>query len=123
MLNVKTISINEFNIVPKELASLLNLLSEQKITSTVAKEIFNDMVTTNKTAIEIVNKKGLFLSDDDSLLIKSIEQVLIENSDIAAKYRAGKISVMSFLIGAVLKKTQGKLSPHKIKDKLFEKLK
>jgi len=122
VLNEKSISINEFNIIPKELADLLNLLRAQKITGTVAKEIFTDMVLTKKTAIEIVNEKGLYLSNDDSLLIKSIDEVLAENVDIVAKYKSGKTSVISFLIGAVLKKTQGKLTPQKIKDKILKKL-
>jgi aspartyl-tRNA(Asn)/glutamyl-tRNA(Gln) amidotransferase subunit B len=122
ILNEKTISIKDFSISANELANLLNMLSENKITSPVAKIIFSEMVLTNKSAIEIADAKGLFASQDDQLLIKTVDEVLQENPEVVAKYKAGKTTVIGFLFGAVLKRTQGKFPPPKITEIILKYL-
>lgn len=45
---------------------------------------------------------------------KIIEKVILENADAVVKYKAGKTSVLSFLVGQVMKLTQGKVDPQEV---------
>ncbi|MBS4016483.1 MAG: Asp-tRNA(Asn)/Glu-tRNA(Gln) amidotransferase subunit GatB [Candidatus Latescibacteria bacterium] len=114
VLNQQIISINDFKIKPQQLAQLLNLLSENKITGKNAKQIFEQMVTTNKSAQEIAKTQNLLSIEDDALLTNIAQEVIRENPDIVTKYRQGKTSVIGYLTGLVVKKSQGKLNPQKI---------
>ncbi|MEO0077360.1 MAG: Asp-tRNA(Asn)/Glu-tRNA(Gln) amidotransferase GatCAB subunit B, partial [candidate division WOR-3 bacterium] len=60
--------------------------------------------------------------EDKELIDKIIDEVLSENTELVLKYQSGKVNVISFLIGLVVKKTQGKFSPTLIKERLTEKL-
>ncbi|MEO0083034.1 MAG: Asp-tRNA(Asn)/Glu-tRNA(Gln) amidotransferase subunit GatB [candidate division WOR-3 bacterium] len=122
VLKEKAISIKDFRITPNDLADLLNMINDKQISGPVAKEIFAEMVETHKTAKEIVNAKNLFLIEDKELIDKIIDEVLSENTELVSKYKSGKVNVISFLIGLVVKKTQGKFSPTLIKERLTEKL-
>lgn len=122
ILNEKVITINDFTITPAHIAELLNLIDSNKITGKNAKEIFSAMLNTKKSAMEIATEQGLFLIEDESLLLKAVEQTLSENPDVVAKYNQGKITVIGFLTGIVLKKTQGKFQPKKVTEILIQHL-
>ncbi len=53
---------------------------------------------------------------------KIIERVMRENSDAVAKYKAGKTSVIGFLVGQVMRLTQGKTDPKEVQRELTRKL-
>lgn len=114
VLNEKKITINEFTITPSQLAELLNILNENKITGKAAKEIFEEMVATNQNAIQIAKTRNLLLVDCEQLLDKIVKEVLQENPEIVTKFKNGKTSVIGFLTGLVVKKSQGKLEVQKI---------
>jgi aspartyl-tRNA(Asn)/glutamyl-tRNA(Gln) amidotransferase subunit B len=114
VLNQQNIPITDFTIAPPQLAELLNMLNENKITGKNAKQIFEQMVTTDKSAQEIAKTQNLLTIEDDTLLNQIVQEVVRENPDIVKKYRQGKTSVIGYLTGLVLKKSQGKLNPEKI---------
>ncbi|MCX8014976.1 MAG: Asp-tRNA(Asn)/Glu-tRNA(Gln) amidotransferase GatCAB subunit B, partial [candidate division WOR-3 bacterium] len=122
VLNEKNISIQEFSISPAQLAELLNLWSDQKITSKAAKDIFQIMLTTGKSALMIAQSQNLMTIEDRESLNQIIEQVIAENPDIVDKYHKGKTTVLGFLVGLVIKKTQGKYNPQEITNLLQERL-
>lgn len=122
ILNQKAITIEEFSISPEQLADLLNLLNQKKLSGNAAKQIFAEMVETQKTAQEIANSKGLFLIEDDELLNKAINEVIRENPEVVQKYKSGKTTVLSFLTGAVLRKTKDKYQPQKVNETILKYL-
>ncbi|MFH0943492.1 MAG: Asp-tRNA(Asn)/Glu-tRNA(Gln) amidotransferase subunit GatB [Candidatus Beckwithbacteria bacterium] len=84
-----------------------------------------------KLANLIVNKKidiskplntqlraGLTAKIDLNLL----DQVITENSEVVAKYKAGKTSVLGFLVGQVMKLTHGQADPKQTQKILLDKL-
>jgi aspartyl-tRNA(Asn)/glutamyl-tRNA(Gln) amidotransferase subunit B len=123
IMNEKAVSIQQFPIIPARTAQLLKLLIEQKITNLSAKEIFAAMLVSDKNPSEITRSKQLFIKEDDELLLSTVRQVIVENPDVVLKYKNGKTTVIGFLIGAVTKKLQGKVTAVKIKDTLIEQLK
>ena len=53
---------------------------------------------------------------------KIIDQVIKENADIVAKYKAGKTSVIGFLVGQVMKLTHGQVDPKSVQQELLKRL-
>lgn len=122
VLNEKKIGINEFALRPKELAELLKLITEGKITTKAAKTVFSEMVATGARALEIVKKLGLEQVEDQDLLTQAVVEVLNNNPDALDKYRKGKTTVVEFLLGAVMRKTKGKLNPKLVRKYILKQL-
>jgi aspartyl-tRNA(Asn)/glutamyl-tRNA(Gln) amidotransferase subunit B len=61
-------------------------------------------------------------TSDESALEPAIDAVIVANPDQVATYRGGKEGVLGFLVGQVLKETQGKADPKVVNRLLREKL-
>ena len=115
--------IEECPVIPQELAKMLSLIEKGTISGKIAKQVFEEMYRTGLPAEEIVRKKGLEQVSDEGELDKVIERVLANNPDTVEKYRKGKTKVFGFLVGQVMKETQGKANPQIVNKLLKEKLK
>ncbi len=123
-LNKNNITVLNFSLKPQELASLVEMVAKNTISSNQAKEIFNKMISDNLTALEA--KKALGISEqisDNEFIIKVINEVLDEFPNSIVDYKEGKGRALGFMIGQVMKKTQGKVNPKLTNDLLLEELK
>ena len=59
---------------------------------------------------------------DIGLIESLVDQVIGENSQTLADYRAGHEKAFAFLVGQVMKKTRGKASPQVVNDLLRKKI-
>ena len=59
---------------------------------------------------------------DTGELDRLIEEIVSENESQVAAYRGGKQGVLGFLVGQVMKKTQGKADPRRVNELLRERL-
>jgi aspartyl-tRNA(Asn)/glutamyl-tRNA(Gln) amidotransferase subunit B len=122
-LNKNSISIEENKVLPQSLARLINLVSSDKISGKMAKEIFEDMFASGKSAEEIIDAKGLVQISDQGVLAEIIDKILAKNPDSVAEYRAGREKLFGFFVGQIMKETGGKANPTIINDLLKSKLK
>ena len=53
----------------------------------------------------------------------AVDQVLAANAKQVEQYRAGNDKVFGFLVGQIMKATQGKANPQKVNEILRDKLK
>ncbi len=118
MLNEENLSIEEFKISPRALSELLTFLKEGKITQRSAKEVFFQMARGERGAKEIIEKEGLEKEEYSSELEDLVREVIKEYPEAVLRYKKGKEGVLSFLLGQVMKKTKGRFSPEKIREKL-----
>ena len=58
----------------------------------------------------IKSSKSNIISNEDELM-NITREVIIENQSLVETYRSGKVTVIQALVGAVMKKTQGKADP------------
>ncbi len=120
-LNESNKEITEFSVKPSQIAELLRLMDENKINIKIAKTIFPEMIQTGKDASKIVEEKGLVQVSDEKQIEEICKLVLQENPAEVEKYKSGKINVIGFLVGQVMKKTQGKADP-KLVNQILTKL-
>jgi aspartyl-tRNA(Asn)/glutamyl-tRNA(Gln) amidotransferase subunit B len=121
-LNRDGMEVEQSRVTPENLAELLTLVDDGTISGTMAKTVFDAMYETGKSAAEIVQEKGLRQISDENALVAAIEQVLVNNPNEVAEFRAGREKLLSFFMGQVMKATQGKANPQAVNKLLREKL-
>ena len=120
-LNETNKEITDFTVKPYQIAELLRLMDENKINIKIAKTIFPEMIQTGKDASKIVEEKGLIQVSDEGQIEEICKLVLQENPAEVEKYKSGKTNVIGFLVGQVMKKSQGKADP-KLVNQILSKL-
>jgi aspartyl-tRNA(Asn)/glutamyl-tRNA(Gln) amidotransferase subunit B len=104
------------------LGGLVDLISNQTISGRIAKDVFEEMLKTGKSAAAIVDEKGLKQVTDTGAIEKSIDEILAKNADKVAEYKSGKDKLFGFFVGQVMKSTGGKANPAMLNDLLRKKL-
>jgi aspartyl-tRNA(Asn)/glutamyl-tRNA(Gln) amidotransferase subunit B len=120
-LNEANKEITDFTVKPYQIAELLRLMDENKINIKIAKTIFPEMIQTGKDASKIVEERGLIQVSDEGQIEEICKLVLQENPAEVEKYKSGKTNVIGFLVGQVMKKSQGKADP-KLVNQILSKL-
>lgn len=122
LLNEEGRDIKDCPISPGGVADIIKMVKGGQISGKMAKEIFEEMYKTGKTAADIVKAKGLSQISDEGELAKIVEEIVKNNPDNVAKFKAGKTAVIGFFVGEIMKATKGKANPQVINKLLKEKL-
>ena len=104
------------------LAGLLVLIDKGTISGSMAKNVFETMYASGRTAAAIVEAEGLAQIDDEAQIAALIGEVVSANADAVAQYRAGKASTFGFLVGQVMKAARGKANPKRVNELLQKAL-
>ena len=110
-LNKNNLTIKDFKLSTSNLAKLLTLLKQGKISSKQGKEIFNIIIETNEDPETIAKAKGMVQESDEGLIMEYINEVLRDNPQAIATYKSGRDNILGFLVGQVMKKSKGKANP------------
>jgi aspartyl-tRNA(Asn)/glutamyl-tRNA(Gln) amidotransferase subunit B len=102
----------------ERLAGLIALIEGGKISGAIAKDVFEKMLGTGRSAEEIVAAEGLTQIDDESEIAAIVERVLVANADAVAQYRGGRAATFGFLVGQVMKAAGGKANPKRVNELL-----
>ncbi len=121
-LNKAGKALHDSPISAEKLGGLLKLIADNTISGKIAKEVFSEMFATGKDAAKIVDEKGLKQVTDTGTIEKLVNEVLAENPDKVAEYKAGKDKMFGFFVGQVLKRSGGKANPAMVNDLLKAKL-
>ena len=123
VLNRENIEINDFYIEPNRLASLLSRIDDNTISSKIAKDLFSQMLTSDETADEMIEKQGLEQITDEDSITQFVTEVLDEFSEQKDQYLAGKEQVLGFLVGQVMKRSKGKANPKLVNELIIRQIK
>ncbi|HEX4835372.1 MAG TPA: Asp-tRNA(Asn)/Glu-tRNA(Gln) amidotransferase subunit GatB [bacterium] len=121
-LNAAGVDIDEVPIRPAHLAELLTLLDTGTLSGRSAKDVLEEMLRTGRPAGEIVAERGLVQISDEGHLRRLVDDVIAEQPGPVRDVRAGKERAMAFLVGQVMKKTQGRANPEMVNRILRERL-
>jgi len=123
VLKEKNISIEEFSVEPQNIGKLIKLIKANTISSKIAKDVFEILLSENKDPEIIVKEKGLVQITDNSEIEKIVEQVLAENPQSVEDYKAGKSNALKYLMGQSMRLSKGKANPKMINEMILAKLK
>jgi aspartyl-tRNA(Asn)/glutamyl-tRNA(Gln) amidotransferase subunit B len=103
-------------VSPAALAELVKLVDSGQITGSVGKRVFVAMFETGRGAREIVAAEGLGQISDTSAIEIAALEVIKNNPDNVAKYKAGNEGVFKFFVGQVMRATRGQANPQAVND-------
>jgi len=122
LLKEKNMDPEDIRYSPKHLADLIGLTDKKVINSTVAKEVFEVMFDEDIDPVKYVEEKGLKQENDAGAIKAICEQVIAENPQSVADYKAGKEKAIGFLVGQTMKAAKGKADPGTVNQLLKELL-
>jgi aspartyl-tRNA(Asn)/glutamyl-tRNA(Gln) amidotransferase subunit B len=108
LLNNAGQEINETKVAPAQLAALVELVENGKISGTAGKQVIEAMFESGRDAADIVAERGLGTIEDEGVVGAAVNKVLSENAKAVADYQAGKTEVIKFLTGKVMQETRGR---------------
>jgi len=104
------VELQESKITPRKLIEMIRLIDEGVISGKIAKRILPKMIMTGKDPGEIVKEEGMIKISDRKSLEKLIDKVFAENPK-AVKDALVDEKATHYLIGQLMKATQGKADP------------
>jgi aspartyl-tRNA(Asn)/glutamyl-tRNA(Gln) amidotransferase subunit B len=110
-MNEDGVRIEQVPLTPDALAGLIRLVDSGTISGPTAKEVFEKMYASGRSAQAIVEADGLARIDDEAAVQAAVGKVLAAHADAVAQYRAGKKQTYGFLVGQVIKSMGGKANP------------
>jgi len=121
-VNDRKKSIADLNLEPKELAKLIQYVSNGKLNNMAAKDALFSMLDEVKDIDTIIKEKGLTQVSNEGELEEFIERVLKENSQSVQDFLSGKENAIMFLVGQTMKLSKGKANPKKVKEIILRRL-
>lgn len=113
-LNENGVSIAEFPIAPERIASLIQLIDEGKVSSTIASQrIFPQLIKSNKTPHAIAEALNLFQDSGEDVIDAYILKVIEGNPSEIERYKAGDKQLIGFFMGQLMRVSGGKADPKK----------
>lgn len=120
-LNKNNININDTKLDNKFIY-LVDMLSNQKMSSKIFKEILPDILESDLSIEEILKLKNITLMSDTNELEDIIKKVLSENQNSVNDYKSGKQNALKYLMGMIMKETKGSANPKIVNDLLLDLL-
>ena len=110
-LNADGKDIAQSPMSPQSLSALVELVENGTISGKIGKEIFTESYQTGEPPLAIVVRRGVQQISDEAVLSEIIDRVVKANPKQAEGYAAGKDGLFGYLVGAVMKETQGRANP------------
>jgi aspartyl-tRNA(Asn)/glutamyl-tRNA(Gln) amidotransferase subunit B len=105
--------------------AIYNLVKSNKLSSTNAKQLFTDVAlagTLPSDLEEYATDKSYIQVSDEGEIAKIVEQVLSENVKAAEDVKNGEMKAIGFLVGLVMKQSQGKANPQMAQELIRKQL-
>ncbi|HUE95868.1 MAG TPA: GatB/YqeY domain-containing protein, partial [Longimicrobiaceae bacterium] len=102
----------------RDLGSLVALVDEGTLSSSAGREVLAEMVETGGAPDAIVERRGLRQVSDPDTLRPVVAAVLTENPKKVEEYRGGRIGLLGFFMGQVMRRTGGRANPEVVKELL-----
>ncbi len=120
-LNRLSLDIDQSPITADNLGELIDLITDGTLSGRLAKDVFEIMLETQKSAKVIVEEKGMSQITDESSIEKIVDKIINENADKVAQARE-KPKMVGWFVGQVIKESQGKANPSKVNELVLKKI-
>jgi aspartyl-tRNA(Asn)/glutamyl-tRNA(Gln) amidotransferase subunit B len=122
LLNASGGEIGDAKVQPAALYELVELIEEGTVSTTGAKNVFEEMFRTGRPPRAVVEEQGLTQISAADELTGVIDRVIAGHPKPVADFRAGKDEAIKFLVGQVMRETRGRANPALVPDLLRERL-
>ena len=119
-LKEEHLEITETKLTPDNLVELIALIEKNTISNNIGKQIIVDMMKDGTKASEIVEKRGLSQISDEGAIKEVCEKVAAAHPNEVAAYKNGKVQLLGFFVGQVMKETKGRANPKAVNELMKE---
>lgn len=105
--------------------AMYTLIGANKLSSTKVKILLTDILAMNALPENIeayAQEKGYIQVSDQAAIVAIVDQVIQENQKAAQDVQAGEMKAIGFLVGQVMKLSQGRANPQLAQDLLRKQL-
>ena len=106
--------LSELSVTPENFSELIALLHQGRISSSAGQTVVELMLKNGGDPSQIIESKGLWQVSDHGTLEPVVQRVLASHPEVVASVREGKIAALQFLVGQVMKETQGRADPSQV---------
>ena len=125
-LNAGNLELDALPVSSAQLAAMISRIADGSISNNAAKQVFdalwNGEASGEGAVDQIIQAKGLKQMNDTSALEAIIDQVLADNAENVAQFRAGKEKAFNALVGQAMKASKGLANPAQVNEMLKKKL-
>lgn len=102
-----------YTVNDTDLTALADMAEKSEVSSTAAKDIFNELLNGATNPRAIAESKNLLQVSDEGEVAKVVDAVLADPASAAsvADIKAGKDKAIGYLVGQVMKQSHGKANP------------
>jgi aspartyl-tRNA(Asn)/glutamyl-tRNA(Gln) amidotransferase subunit B len=122
VLKERELELERAAIEPAALARLIALVETGRVTSANARELLPELVERGGDPERWIRERGLEAVSDTGVLDAAADAAIAANPKVVARYHEGDVKVLNFLLGQVMKQTQGKADPAAVREILLRKL-
>ncbi len=108
MINEKGISARGLKLSPQFLAEIVCLVDKGVVNTNTAKSLLEKVETSGKPPASIVEQEGLAKVSDDSAIRQVCQDLIVQYPNETASYKAGKVTLIGWFVGQVMKQMKGK---------------
>ena len=123
VLNFNKKELSEVEINENHIIDLLKLIESKKITDNIGQQIIEKLIEKPFGVNEYVKKEKLEAVSDVSELEKFCKEAIAENPNAVEDYKKGEAKALNFIVGSVMKKTNGKATPKKVNEIILRLIK
>ena len=107
-----------------DLIELAEMTEKSEVSSTNAKELFNELLAGATNPRKLAEEKNLLQVSDESAITAIVDEVLSDPASAAsiADIKAGKDKAIGYLVGQVMKKSKGQANPSLAQKLIRERL-
>lgn len=112
------------NFSPESYVELAEMVARNQLSSTAAKEVFLELLTSDQTPSTIAESRNLLQVSDAAFLSGIIVEVLADpaSAQSIADFQEGQDKAIGFLVGQVMKKSAGKANPAMVQQLMRKEL-
>ena len=123
-LNRDGLNIQNSRVTPETIGELASKIEDNTVSSSAANIVFDDLWQAGDTGTvdSVIEQRGLKQITDISAIETMVDEVIAGNPDQVKQFRSGKGKVIGFLVGQIMKTSQGKANPQQVTKLLRQKL-
>ena len=107
---------------PENLSEIISLVKSDKISFTSGKEILSKLIDEKINPEEYAVASKLIQENDTEEISKMVKEVLDENEEVIERISNGEQKLIGFLVGQVIKLSNGKVNPSVAKELLLKEI-
>ena len=112
----------QITISAKNFVELVDMFQNKEITINNARELLDRVWETDESVVKLAEELGLKQDNNEESVRQFVLEVIQNNPQAVADYKAGNERAMTFFVGQVMKLSKGKANPQTTRNILQEEL-